>query len=78
MELKDLKPSILDMSYDDALQLHLGVRAARLTRPAVKIAKRQKAESKKATSALDKAMSGMTEEEKLELLKTLEEECQEK
>ena len=69
MQLSDLKQSILAMDRDNALQLIERIQSNRFSfRASTKPTK----PTKKATSAIDKLISGMSDEERQLLIDSLE------
>ena len=72
MELRDLKKSILEMTPSEQLDLHLHIRESRQTvKVNSRVAKKRVA---KTTQTINKTIDGMTDEQRLELIKLLEEE----
>jgi len=70
--LSDLQKSIQDMSYDELLEFHRQIRGDRkiVTKPA-RVLKKNQSQTK---SRLSKLLSGLSEEEKIKLLKGLKDE----
>lgn len=69
MQLRDLKQSILTMERDEAIHLIERIQSNRFTfQASVKPPK----PTKKATSALDKLLNSMSEEERQALIESLE------
>ena len=71
MKLKDLKPSISQQSFDEAMKTVGDKRAERLNYHQVKATKVVKAKATKKSPTKRKTKVNMSAQDKLELLKTL-------